>query len=422
MPQFETDYEKIIEKIKNINSYKYAASRNFLDGDVSYISPYLTHGVVSLPQVLKIIGEHDSSKNGVHEKMIQELSWREYFHRVWQSRDKAGFNIFDNVYQNDYEEIGSNMQHKSGIPKAYLDISESADLPRGESVENKTKANIEKNSITGIKSIDANIKNLGSTGYMHNHARMWTSMLATNIANYKWQDVSAWMYYHLLDGDMASNTFSWQWVAGTFSNKKYVANQENINKYDLKNREIGTYLDTDYDNLYDAKLPNGMLSSATFDLVTDFTNLEDKNINSKVYFEFLKNTINKNKKTILYHIWNLDPTWLEGEDVNRILVIEKSILESCPMSIKRIDFILNLARNMSDKYADFNIVLVDDDDAFKKLLEVVDINNTIYKEYTFCSHWSEVFGIKSVDRDWLYPDYSWGSGGFMNFWSKVYKK
>lgn len=410
MPKFETNYEKIIERIKNINSYKYAASRNSLNGDVTYISPYLTHGVVSLPQVLKIISEHDSSKNGVHEKMIQELAWREYFHRVWQAREDAGFDIFENVYKNEYAELESATQHKSGIPKAYLDISKST--------ENK----METNSSTGIKSIDANIKNLVNYGYMHNHARMWTSMLSANIANYKWQDVSAWMYYYLLDGDMASNTFSWQWVAGTFSNKKYIANQENINKYDGKNRELGTYLDTDYENLYNAKLPGDMLNSVQFDLKTDFVKLEEKNIESVVYFEFLKNTIDKNKKTIFYHMWNMDPTWYEAEYVNRVLVIEKSILEAFPMSTKRIDFVLDLAQNMSDKYADFNIVFIEDDASFEKLLTLINISNSFYKDYPLCNHWLDVYNIASVDRDWMYPVYTWKSGGFMNFWNKVYKK
>lgn len=416
---FEIEYKKIIEKIKSINTHKYAASRNFLNGDVSYISAYLTHGVVSLPQVLKLVTENESSeKSGVHEKFIQELAWREYFHRVWQAREDAGFDIFDNVYQSEHIEADSSVQYKSGIPKAYLDISESTDSSRGENTENKIQMN---NSSTGIKSIDENIKNLVNYGYMHNHARMWTSMLSANIANYKWQDVSAWMYYYLLDGDMASNTFSWQWVAGTFSNKKYIANQENINKYDGKNREMGTYLDTDYENLYNAKLPGGMLNNVSFNLATDFTKLEEKNINSEVYFEFLKNIIDKNKKTLFYHIWNLDPIWCESENANRILIIEKSILEAFPMSTKRIDFVLELAKNMSDKYADFSIVFVEDDASFKKLLMLIDVNTSIYKDYPLCNHWSDVYSVKSIDRDWLYPGYAWKSGGFMNFWSKVNK-
>ena len=75
-------------------------------------------------------------------------------------------------------------------------------------------------------------------------------MLICNIAGTKWQAGAAWMYYHLLDGDLASNTLSWQWVAGTFSSKKYFANQENLNKYgNSQDRQFGTFLDKSYEDL-----------------------------------------------------------------------------------------------------------------------------------------------------------------------------
>ena len=74
---------------------------------------------------------------------------------------------------------------------------------------------------TGIDAIDNGIKELYQTGYMHNHARMYTAMLTCNIAQAHWLSPAKWMYYHLLDGDLASNMLSWQWVAGSFSSKKY---------------------------------------------------------------------------------------------------------------------------------------------------------------------------------------------------------
>ena len=57
-----------------------------------------------------------------------------------------------------------------------------------------------------------------------------------------------WMYYHLLDGDWASNSLSWQWVVGSNANKKYVFNQANLNKYS-KTYQSATYIDSDYSNL-----------------------------------------------------------------------------------------------------------------------------------------------------------------------------
>ena len=398
---FEIEYKKIIEKIKSINTHKYAASRNFLNGDVSYISAYLTHGVVSLPQVLKLVTENESSeKSGVHEKFVQELAWREYFHRVWQKREGDGFDIFQSVYDDVSETSLSENSKKFSIPKAYLEGIGS-----------------------GIKSIDKNIQKLINVGYMHNHARMWTAMLATNVANYEWQDASRWMYYHLLDGDLASNSYSWQWISGNFSNKKYIANQENINRYDTENRELETYLDAEYENIYNAKLPTGMLNACDFELVTDFSILEKYTINSSEYFESIKSALDKNKKTLAYHIWNLDPAWceLEKEDTNRILIIEKEVLEKYPMSKNRIDFILNLAKNISDKYSNFKIVYLENTSSFKNLLNLININNAYYREYPACNHWKDKLRIKEIEREWMYPGQTWKSGGFMNFWSKVNK-
>lgn len=66
---------------------------------------------------------------------------------------------------------------------------------------------------------------------MHNHLRMYIAGTITNVSHAHWRVPSLWLYSHLLDGDITSNTCSWQWNAGTFSSKKYLANQENINTY-----------------------------------------------------------------------------------------------------------------------------------------------------------------------------------------------
>ena len=84
---------------------------------------------------------------------------------------------------------------------------------------------------TGIDGIDDAIRELYRTGYMHNHCRMYTASLTCNIARSHWHQPARWMYYHLLDGDWASNACSWQWVAGANSRKKYYANQQNVNTY-----------------------------------------------------------------------------------------------------------------------------------------------------------------------------------------------
>ena len=411
MIKFETDYNKIIEKIKNIDPVTYARTRNSLDGDVSYISRYLTHGVVSLKLVKEIT--NGSGDNIKYEKWNQELAWREYFHRVWQS---LGDDIFSSIRQDQ-----SNVKYASGIPISFANLSSYNKIEEvKKDNEESGKENSELNS-TGVKSLDRNIEKLIETGYMHNHARMWTSMLATNIAGYAWSDCSRWMYYHLIDGDLASNTLSWQWICSTFSAKQYVANQENINKYDRDNAQRKTYLDCEYEELYDAVLPESMTASFdiqkyfddNFELDTQALNKYSINNINKIDFE---NNFDKNKNTIIYSMWNLDPTWHEdkGDNINRILFIEKSALKDFPMSAKRIDFVLKITKNISDKYKNFQIFYGEINE-LENLITKDKLDNSISREYPLCNHWGNLV----EDREWLYPNYSWSSGGFMSFWSKV---
>jgi len=119
------------------------------------------------------------------EKLIQELAWRDYWQQVWIAK---GDDI--NTDLKTTQKSVSNHQ----VPKAIINAS------------------------TGIEAVDAAIKELYNTGYMHNHMRMYIASICCNIANSHWLAPAKWMYAHLLDGDCASNQLSWQWVAGAFSN------------------------------------------------------------------------------------------------------------------------------------------------------------------------------------------------------------
>ncbi len=89
---------------------------------------------------------------------------------------------------------------------------------------------------------------------------MYLASIVCNIAGAYWELPSEWMFYYLKDADPASNVCSWQWVAGSFSNKKYFANQENINRY-LHASEQGTYLDNTYEFLMDNDIVPKILQS-----------------------------------------------------------------------------------------------------------------------------------------------------------------
>ena len=79
--------------------------------------------------------------------------------------------------------------------------------------------------------IDEAVRTLFATGTLHNHARMWLASSVVHVRKVHWRVGADWLYGHLLDGDLASNHLSWQWVAGTGSRKPYLFNAGNVARY-----------------------------------------------------------------------------------------------------------------------------------------------------------------------------------------------
>jgi deoxyribodipyrimidine photo-lyase len=355
---FPTDYPKILERIWTINPVRYAKTRNFLDGAVTYLSPYISRGVISVKQVWEIVQQNGYTIDE-SEKFIHELAWREYFQRVWQSLE-------DDMFED--------------IRRRYTGIRHT-----------KMPAALEQGT-TGIEAIDEAIRNLYSTGYMHNHLRMYTASIACNIGKAHWQAPSQWMYYHLLDGDLASNTCSWQWVAGTFSSKQYYCNQENINKY-AGTVQQNTFLDKSYDELPVMDIPIGLKEPKALSLKT---NLPDK---SELRLDF---TI----PLLLYTSYNLDPSWKKDIKANRVLVLEPSHFEQFPVSDKVINFIMALSNNIKDLQ-----ILVGQVSEIPSL----HVFPVIYsKEHPAFKHFP---GVKE-ERDWLFPEVKGFHNSFFSFWKK----
>jgi deoxyribodipyrimidine photo-lyase len=84
---------------------------------------------------------------------------------------------------------------------------------------------------TGMACVDAFVRRLHGTGWLHNHERMWLASWLVHVRGVRWQAGADWFLEHLLDGDPASNHLSWQWVAGTFSAKPYLFNRENLETF-----------------------------------------------------------------------------------------------------------------------------------------------------------------------------------------------
>ena len=295
---FPASYKEILQRIDRIDPVKYRNTRNYTNGAVSYLSPYISRGVISTKFVFNHLIERGFHAE-VMEKFIQELAWRDYWQHVWINKGDA---------------INSDLKNTQN-PIANLFIS---------------KGIIDAN--TGVDAIDKAILSFYKTGYMHNHMRMYVASLACNIAQSHWKVPAKWMYYHLLDADWASNALSWQWVAGANSQKKYYANQENINKYCFSN-QIDTYLDKPYGAFAEMAIPDELLD--TVDLVLDTPLPQQQPV-----------VINESLPTCLYNFYNLDPNWHKDKAMNRILLIEPSHFKQYPVSKNSIEFMLRLAANI----------------------------------------------------------------------------
>ena len=355
--KFETEYIKILDKLDLIDPIAYAKTRNHIQGAVTYLSPYISRGVISTKQVL----EHVLRKEypiWQRESFVKELCWRDYFQRVAQVKDL-------NADIKQAQTPVSNYQ----IPSSILNAS------------------------TGIDGIDNAIKLLCDRGYMHNHCRMYTASLVCNIAQSHWLQPAKWMYYHLLDGDWASNACSWQWVCGANSHKKYYANQENINKFTNTNQS-NTFLDTPYEVLQTMNIPVELLDTQPFD---GTTNLPQSNVLQ----------INNGLPTFIYNYYNLDPLWHKNELGNRVLLIEPSLFSAYPVSEKCIDFMLALSRNIPDIQVYVG--------SFSSLAEDYKLENIFYKEHPLNVGYS---GIEEA-RDWILTSVSGYYPSFFAYWNKL---
>ncbi len=190
--------EKLLQKI---DPAKYAKTRNYLNGAVTRLSPYLRHGVLSLREVRDyVLGKVQNQDDAT--KLINELGWRDYWQRLYV---KLGNGIWK-----DQEEYKTGYNVAEYAPQLPEDI---------------------KQGTTGLVCIDSFSRELRETGYLHNHIRMWMAAYIIHWRRISWQAGAKWFLEHLLDGDPASNNMSWQWVASTFSHKPYFFNRENLERY-----------------------------------------------------------------------------------------------------------------------------------------------------------------------------------------------
>ncbi|MFN9335700.1 MAG: FAD-binding domain-containing protein [Alphaproteobacteria bacterium] len=181
----------------------YAEGRNHDSGpgkprNVSALSPYIRHRLITEQEVVATaIAAHGAE---VAEKFIQEVFWRSYW-KGWLAQRPA-------VWEAYRARVVAGLR---ATPESY----EAAITGR-----------------TSIACFNAWVQELIETGYVHNHARMWFASIWIFTLRLPWELGADFFLRHLLDGDAASNTLSWRWVAGLHTKgKHYVARAENIARY-----------------------------------------------------------------------------------------------------------------------------------------------------------------------------------------------
>ena len=202
--QFEISRDGALKKLDNfINAElpNYNFKRNFDFGpndksNVSCLSPYISHRLITEYEVAKIVLAKFPYQKV--EKYIQEIFWRVYWKGWLELR-----------------------------PQVWSDFTE--DLKTLKEDDNYKKAI---NGETQIKCFNDWVNELKENNYLHNHTRMWFASIWIFTLNLPWQKGAEFFMKHLFDGDAASNTLSWRWVAGLQTKgKHYVAQAWNISKF-----------------------------------------------------------------------------------------------------------------------------------------------------------------------------------------------
>jgi deoxyribodipyrimidine photo-lyase len=359
---FTTDYNTVLQLIENIDPIVYGKSRNFIDGAVTKLSPYLSRGVINTKQIALSLFKRGYTPYQL-DAILKELAWRDYYQQVWRA-------------------LGS---------KISTDIKQ----PQ-QPVVNKELSTAIIQASTSIKALDNGINELMQTGYMHNHLRMYVASLACNIAQSHWLQPARWMYYYLLDADWASNALSWQWVAASFSNKKYYANQENINKYSYTAQQ-NTFLDKSYEELPALPIPEILKDTKVPHLETKLP-AQEKEIE-----------LAPNAPTYIYNMYNLDPNWCTIPEANKVLLLEPSFFKAYPICNNTLQFIIKLGGNIK------NLQLFVGE--FTQLKKQINTNEIHFKEHPCNEHYK---GTKH-ERSWLFSDVTGYYPSFFSYWKKCEK-
>ena len=350
--KFKITREGAVKELDNFietNLKDYSFKRNFDFGpndksNVSCLSPYITHRLITEFEVAKkVLGKYSFQKV---EKFIQEIFWRVYWKGWLELR-----------------------------PQVWTDFIE--DLKGFKEDDNYKKAI---NGETQIECFNDWVKELKENNYLHNHTRMWFASIWIFTLNLPWQKGAEFFMKYLYDGDAASNTLSWRWVAGLQTKgKHYVAQGWNIAKF-TNNKYKNVSLNEDATPLIDKReyklssleINKEDLESKTLVFFESELNIETLNLKNyqNIYCVFLSN--GKRKIKFDEKVINFKKKIIEDQ-VNRfsnIKIIDEINFDKYTNEIKDLDVIYpSIGENLSflksikkKKNLNYNFIVRDGDE------------------------------------------------------------
>ncbi len=366
--KFDASRAAALNKLNNFveeNLAEYSKLRNFDFGpekrtNVSCLSPYITHGVINEREIIeKSLSKFSFSKN---EKFIQEVLWRTYW--------KGWLELRPNVWTDYLIELN----------KIKEDFKDNQNY--NNAIEGKTN----------IECFNYWVNELKENNYLHNHTRMWFASIWIFTLELPWQLGAEFFMQHLYDGDAASNTLGWRWVAGVQTQgKHYLASEWNIKKF-TNNR---------FNNIKLNENAPPKVSEKTYSIVKqDFSNKNLDNRNLLIFennLSFEASDFQNNEFKKIYIISNKNET--------RSIKLSENVIKFKSLLID------DQKQRLNDKSISCEIIDIN---------EIKNIDERVIALYPNVGESFDYLNSNSLKFDFLYrklDQYSWQycNKGFFNF-------
>ncbi len=365
---FEASRAKALDKLNHFvenNLSEYSKLRNFDYGpdnrsNVSCLSPYITHGIINEKEVIKkSLNKFSFAKN---EKFIQEVLWRTYW-KGWLELRPSVWTDFLIELKKIKEDFQNNQTYKNAIVGK-----------------------------TNIECFNYWVNELKENNYLHNHTRMWFASIWIFTLNLPWQLGAEFFMQHLYDGDAASNTLGWRWVAGVQTQgKHYLATEWNIKKF----------TNNKFSNIKLNEHAPPKISEKKYSILKqDFTNPENIDQNNLIIFEnnlcFETSDFQNNKFKKFYIISN--------KNENRCIKLSEKVLK----------FKSSLIQDQEQRFKNQSIDCeVIDISEIKKIEKAVGLYPTVGENLDYLN--SNTFKINFLYRDLDQNSWQYCNKGFFNF-------